>query len=59
MAGEKRAASGSFSSSSQVVVKRPNQGNNSKAVAVVNGSGANGALIQAVCISLLRARVVC
>jgi len=52
MAGEKRAASGSFSSSSQMVVKRPNQGtNSSKAVAVVNGSAANGALIQAVCIS--------
>jgi Prp8 binding protein len=31
-----------------MVVKRPNFGNNSKAVAVVNGSAANGALIQAV-----------
>jgi len=32
-----------------MVVKRPNLGNSNKAVAVVNGSGANGALIQAVC----------
>lgn len=35
--------------SSQMVVKRPNLGQDSKAVAVVNGFGGNGALIQAVC----------
>jgi Prp8 binding protein len=45
MAAEKRPASEN-SSSSQMVVKKPNLGN-SKAVSVVNGSGANGALIQA------------
>jgi Prp8 binding protein len=48
MASEKRPASEDFGSS-QMVVKRPNLGNNSKAVAIANGSGANGALIQAVC----------
>jgi len=32
-----------------MVVKRPHLGQDSKAVARVNGSGANGALIQAVC----------
>lgn len=48
MASEKRTASGDFSNS-QMVVKKQNLGNNSKAVAVVNGSAANGALIQAVC----------
>lgn len=47
MSTGKRPASGSFGSS-QMVVKRPNLGND-KAVAVVNGSAANGALIQAVC----------
>jgi Prp8 binding protein len=45
MAAEKRAASGDYSSS-QMVVKRPNLGDG-KAVSRVNGSGANGALIQA------------
>jgi len=48
MASEKRPASGDYSNS-QMVVKKQNLGNNSKAVAVVNGSAANGALIQAVC----------
>merc|ERR1711977_182022 len=47
MASEKRPASGDYSNS-QMVVKKQNLGNNSKAVAVVNGSAANGALIQAV-----------
>lgn len=47
MSTGKRPASGSFSSS-QMVVKRPNLGND-KAVAVVNGAAANGALIQSVC----------
>jgi Prp8 binding protein len=46
MSAEKRPASDAFGSS-QLVVKRPNLGNNGKAVAVVNGGG-NGALIQAV-----------
>lgn len=32
-----------------MVVKRPNLGDNSKALATANGSAANGALIQAVC----------
>jgi len=45
MASEKRAASENYS---QMVVKRPNLGNNSKALATVNGSSANGALVQAV-----------
>lgn len=51
MAAEKRARaeSGDFGSSQMVVTKRPNLGGESKAVARVNGSGANGALIQAVC----------
>jgi hypothetical protein len=49
MSAEKRPASDAFGSS-QLVVKRPNLGNNSKAVAVVNGQGGNGAIIQAVCI---------
>jgi Prp8 binding protein len=48
MSAEKRPAGDDFRSSQMVVSKRPNLGN-SKAVAVVNGSGANGALIQAVC----------
>jgi hypothetical protein len=48
MSTEKRAASEDFGNS-QMVVKRPNLGQDSKAVARVNGSGANGALIQAVC----------
>ncbi|KIN05726.1 hypothetical protein OIDMADRAFT_189220 [Oidiodendron maius Zn] len=47
MSAEKRPASDAFGSS-QLVVKRPNLGNNSKAVAVANGSGGNGALIQTV-----------
>ena len=47
MATGKRAASDD-SGNSQMVVKRPNVGSNSKAVAVVNGSAANGALIQTV-----------
>jgi Prp8 binding protein len=47
MSSEKRPASDEFGSS-QMVVKRPNLGKDSKAVAVVNGSGGNGALIQAV-----------
>jgi len=50
MSAEKRPASDD-SGSSQIVVKRQNVGN-SKAVAVVNGSGANGALIQAVSITM-------
>lgn len=50
MASEKRAASNSFGS--QMVVKKQNVGNNSKAVSTVNGSSANGALIQSVCICL-------
>ena len=48
MASEKRSASNDFGSS-QMVVKRQNRGNDSKAIAVVNGSAANGALLQAVC----------
>lgn len=47
MSAEKRPASDAFGSS-QLVVKRPNLGNSSKAVAVINGAGGNGALIQAV-----------
>ena len=34
-----------------MVVKRPNLGSNSTALATTNGSAANGALIQAVCTS--------
>ena len=52
MASEKRPASDDFGSS-QMVVKRQNLGNNSKAVAISNGSGSNGALIQAVCYSYI------
>lgn len=48
MASEKRHASGDHGNS-QMVVKRQNVGKDSKAVAVVNGSAANGALIQSVC----------
>ena len=48
MSAEKRPATDDFGSS-QVVVKRQNVGSDSKAVARVNGSGANGALVQAVC----------
>jgi hypothetical protein len=51
MSSEKRPASEDYSSS-QMVVKRPNLGKDSKAVAVISGSGGNGALMQAVCISL-------
>jgi hypothetical protein len=51
MSAEKRPASDAFGSS-QLVVKRPNLGNNSKTVAVVNGSGGNGAFIQTVCTPL-------
>jgi hypothetical protein len=47
MASEKRAGSDSYSSG-QMVVKRQNVSNNGKALATVNGSGANGALVQAV-----------
>lgn len=50
MSAEKRPASNDYSSS-QMVLKRPNLGKDSKAVAVVNGSGDNGALIQAVCLN--------
>ncbi len=50
MSTEKRAASEDFGNS-QMVVKRLNLGQDSKAVARVNGPGANGALIQAVCVS--------
>jgi Prp8 binding protein len=50
MSTEKRARAGSDDfRSTQMVVKRPNLGGDSKAVARVNGSGANGALIQTVC----------
>jgi Prp8 binding protein len=48
MSAEKRPASDDFGGG-QMIVKRPNLGNSNKAVAVVNGSEANGALIQAVC----------
>jgi Prp8 binding protein len=48
MSSEKRPASEDLGSS-QMVVKRPNLGKDSKAVAVGNGSVGNGALIQAVC----------
>lgn len=47
MSAEKRPAADDFGSS-QVVVKRQNVGSDSKAVARVNGSGANGALVQTV-----------
>jgi Prp8 binding protein len=47
MSSEKRAASEDFGNS-QMVLKRANLGQDSKAVTRVNGSGANGALIQAV-----------
>ena len=47
MSAEKRPASEELGSN-QMVVKRPNLGNNSKVVALANGSGTNGALIQAV-----------
>jgi Prp8 binding protein len=47
MSAEKRPASEDYNSS-QIVVKKPNLGKDSKAVAVTNGSGGNGALIQAV-----------
>jgi Prp8 binding protein len=50
MSAEKRPAD--EYSSSQMVVKRPNLGKDGKAVAIVSGSGGNGALIQAVCIIL-------
>jgi Prp8 binding protein len=53
MSAEKRPASDTFGSS-QLVVKKPNLGNSSKAVAVTNGSGGNGALIQAVCMTLAK-----
>jgi hypothetical protein len=46
MSSEKRPASDAFGSS-QMVVKRPNLGNG-KAVAVVNGTVGNGALISSV-----------
>jgi len=51
MASEKRAASDGYS---QMVVKRPNLGNNNnKALATANGSSANGALVQSVCLYYL------
>jgi hypothetical protein len=51
MASEKRAASENYS---QMVVKRPNLGNNNnKALATVNGSSANGTLVQAVSLPTL------
>ncbi|KAG0652753.1 U5 small nuclear ribonucleoprotein 40 kDa [Hyphodiscus hymeniophilus] len=46
MASEKRPASDDFGGG-QMVVKRPNLGNNSKALATTNQSAGNGALIQA------------
>ena len=46
MSAEKRPASDAFGSS-QMVLKRPNLGNG-RAVAVVSGSAANGALITSV-----------
>lgn len=58
MSAEKRPAGEDFGSS-QMVVKRPNLGKDSKAVAVVNGSGANGALIQAVCNYQSTSRSIC
>ena len=53
MSAEKRPASNAFGSS-QMVVKRQKSDVNlktGKAVAIVNGSSANGALIQAVSLS--------
>ncbi|EHK99935.1 hypothetical protein M7I_4014 [Glarea lozoyensis 74030] len=48
MSTEKRARAGSDDfRSTQMVVKRPNLGGESKAVTRVNGSAANGALVQA------------
>lgn len=58
MASEKRAASGDYGNS-QMVVKKQNLGNNNKAVAVVNGSSANGALIQAVCVTCRLGGAIC
>ena len=58
MATEKRSASDDFGGG-QMVVKRPNLGKDSKAVAVVNGLGANGALTQAVCTAQRDVRVIC
>lgn len=53
MSAEKRPASDAFGST-QMVVKRPNLGNDtSKSVTRVNGSGANGALIQTVCYTII------
>lgn len=46
MSAEKRPASDAFGSS-QMVVKRPNLGSG-RALAVVSGSGANGALINSI-----------
>jgi hypothetical protein len=51
MSAEKRPASDEYGSS-QMLVKRPNLGKDSKAVTVASGSGGNGALTQAVCITL-------
>lgn len=50
MSAEKRPASDAFGSSQMVVKRQKSDANlgNGKAVAVVNGSAANGALIQAV-----------
>ncbi len=55
MSAEKRPASDAFGSS-QLVVKRQKSDinlGNASTIAVVNGSTGNGALIQAVCLSLL------
>lgn len=50
MSAEKRPASDAFGSSQMVVKRQKSDANlgNGKAVAVVNGTAANGALIQAV-----------
>ena len=53
MSAEKRPASDDFGGG-QMVVKKPNLGSNNEVVAVVNGSGANGAIIQAVRTALRR-----
>ncbi|KAI4129877.1 MAG: hypothetical protein LQ347_003604 [Umbilicaria vellea] len=49
MSAEKRPASDAFGSSQMVVKRQKSDANlgNGKAVAVVNGTAANGALIQA------------
>ena len=59
MSAEKRPAGDDFGSSQMVVMKRQNLGKDSKAVAVVNGSGANGALMQAVCMNWRTYELAC